>query len=210
MKLSKADMLLYAVTDRTWLNGKTLAATVEEILKSGITFLQLREKELDYDDFLTEALAIGALAKKYNVPFVINDDVKIAMAANTDGVHVGQDDGNVAVLRKEIGDKILGVSVHTVEQALKAQEEGADYLGVGAMFATDTKTDATVVSKDTLKAIGNAVDIPVVIIGGVNKDTIPQFKNCGAHGAAVVSAIFAQKNPVAATKELVKLCSEVF
>lgn len=211
MRLSKEAMRLYAVTDRSWLAGKTLRQKVEEALKGGITFLQLREKEMPYADFLAEAKDIVSLARGYRVPVVINDNVDIAMAAGADGVHIGQDDGDIKTVRRTIGDdKILGVSVQTVEQAKEAERAGADYLGVGAMFPTDTKTDAVVVSKEDLLAISQAVDIPIVIIGGINKNTVSQFKGYGADGAAVVSGIFASEDSCQAAAELLKLCREVF
>ena len=147
----KDDMLLYAITDRSWLKGRTVAEQVEDALKGGATFIQLREKELDYDSFLAEAFEVKALCKKYNVPFVINDNVDIAVACDADGVHVGQSDMEAGDVRAKLGDnKIIGVSVHTVEEAVKAQERGADYLGVGAVFTTSTKNDAVTASLGVL------------------------------------------------------------
>lgn len=211
MKLSKDTMTLYAVTDRMWLKNRSLTEVCREALVGGITFLQLREKNLCEEDFLTEAKEIGAIAKEYKIPFVINDNVEVALKAHADGVHIGQEDGNAAAIRREIGaDKILGVSVQTVAQAIEAEQNGADYLGVGAMFPTDTKSDALVVTKEELKAISEAVSIPICIIGGVNADTIPQFRGYGANGAAVVSAIFAAENIQKSTEDLLKLCKEVF
>ncbi len=204
-------MTLYAVTDRAWLKGQSLRDKVEEALAGGITFLQLREKDLPYAEFVKEAKDIVALSRSYGVPVVINDNVEVALAVEADGVHIGQSDGEPAEIRAVLGpDKILGVSVQTVAQALQAQAAGADYLGVGAMLPTDTKTDAIVVSKEELKAIAAAVSIPLVIIGGINKDTISQFKGCGAHGAAVVSGIFAAPDSCQAAAELLELCREVF
>lgn len=211
MKLSKEAMLLYAVTDDMWLGERRLSQDVEAALKGGITFLQLREKEKAHDVFLSEAKEIRELAKNYGVPFVINDNVEIAMEADADGVHIGQDDGDIALIRQRIGaEKILGVSVQSVAQAIEAKSQGADYLGVGAMFPTDTKTDAIVVSKEELRAIADKVDLPICIIGGVNKNTIPQFRNSGANGAAVVSAIFGAADCTKAAAELLTLCKEVF
>lgn len=204
-------MTLYAVTDRVWLNGRTLAEKVEGALKGGITFLQLREKELSDWEFLTEAKEILALSRRYGVPMVINDNIEVAVKSGADGLHIGQDDGDVKEARRLIGnEKILGVSVQTVDQAVAAAEDGADYLGVGAMFPTDTKSNAIIVTKEELKAISRAVDIPIVIIGGINKKTVPEFKGWGADGAAVVSAIFAEEDSCLAAKNLLQLCQEVF
>ena len=210
MKLDKKDLLLYAVTDRSWLNGESLYSQVEKALIGGTTFLQLREKELKKEDFLKEAIEIKELCGKYQVPFIINDDVDIALKMQADGVHVGQGDMNPIEVRKILGeDKIIGVSVQTVEQAKLAQQQGADYLGVGAVFTTGTKTDAKDVSYETLKAICSCVDIPVVAIGGINKNNILKLSKSGICGVAVVSAIFAQRDIVSATKELKQLVKNI-
>ena len=167
------ELLLYAVTDRYWLGDETLYQQVEKTLKGGTTFVQLREKKLDEDNFLKEAIEIKELCRKYNVPFVINDNVDIALKMDADGVHVGQSDMEALDVRKLLGpDKIIGVSAQTVEQAVLAEKHGADYLGVGAVFQTNSKDDADFVSYDTLKAICEAVSIPVVAIGGITKDNI--------------------------------------
>lgn len=205
----KESMLLYAVTDRTWLQG-TLAEDVEKAIQGGATFLQLREKELDEETFLKEAAIIKAVTNKYCIPFVINDNVDIAVAVDADGVHVGQSDMETGEVRRKLGnDKIIGVSVQTVEQALLAQSRGADYLGVGAVFKTDTKLDASVVTYDTLREICNAVSIPVVAIGGISSGNIADLKGSGIDGIAVVSAIFAQKDIIGATKELKRQMEEI-
>lgn len=197
------ELLLYAVTDRAWLKGETLYEQVEKALKGGATFVQLREKKLDEESFLQEAIEIKELCKKYNVPFVINDNVDIALKMDADGVHVGQSDMEAGDVRKKIGnDKIIGVSAQTVEQAIKARERGADYLGVGAVFPTGSKDDAEDVSYDTLKAICQAVDIPVIAIGGITNDNVKELSGSGICGIAVISAIFAQKNIEEATAEL--------
>lgn len=210
MKLDKKDLLLYAVTDRSWLNGESLYSQVEKALIGGTTFLQLREKELKKEDFLKEAIDIKELCGKYQVPFIINDDVDIALKMQADGVHVGQGDMNPIEVRKILGeDKIIGVSVQTVEQAKLAQQQGADYLGVGAVFTTGTKTDAKDVSYETLKEICSCVDIPVVAIGGINKNNILKLSKSGICGVAVVSAIFAQSDIVSATKELKQLVKNI-
>ena len=209
MKCDKKDLLLYAVTDRYWLNGETLYEQVEKALKGGATFVQLREKELDGDTFLAEAIEIQELCKRYKVPFVINDNVEIAIKMNADGVHVGQSDmeaGNVRALLGE--DKILGVSAQTVEQAILAEKRGADYLGVGAVFHTGSKADADDVSHETLKAICEAVSIPVVAIGGIGKHNVLELSGSGICGIAVISAIFASEDITSATAELKALTEQ--
>ena len=209
MKCDKQDLLLYAVTDRSWLHGRTLYEQVEEALQGGATFVQLREKELDEEAFLKEALEIKELCRQYQVPFVIDDDVELARKVDADGVHVGQNDmeaGNVRALLGE--DKILGVSAQTVEQAILAEQRGADYLGVGAVFHTDSKADAQAVSYDTLKAICQAVKIPVVAIGGIGRGNVQELKGSGICGIAVISAIFGAANIREATAELKSLTEE--
>ena len=203
MTVDRRDMLLYAVTDRSWLGKQTLYSQVEQALKGGATFIQLREKNLNEAVFFSEALELKQLCKKYHVPFVINDNVELAKKVNADGVHVGQSDMGAKEVRKLLGaDKIIGVSAGTVEEALLAQTEGADYLGVGAVFHTGTKSDADAVSHDTLKAICAAVTIPVVVIGGITKENVEELKESGIAGIAVVSAIFACENIEKATEEL--------
>lgn len=207
MKLSKEEiknsMLLYAVTDRYWLGEETLLSQVEKAIKGGATFIQLREKNLDHDSFLKEAIEIQKLCKQYKVPFVVNDDVDIALTMDADGVHVGQSDMEAQDVREKIGpDKIIGVSAQTVEQAILAEKRGADYLGVGAVFPTGSKDDADDVSFDTLKAICQAVSIPVVAIGGISRNNVMELKGSGIDGIAVISAIFAQKDIEKATAEL--------
>ena len=191
MSLDK-DLLLYAITDRHWLGDQTLYEQVQETLEGGSTFIQLREKKLDYDSFLAEANEIKRLCAKYGVPFVINDNVQVAVDCDADGVHVGQRDMEAGDVRQKIGpDKILGVSAQTVEQAKLAEERGADYLGVGAVFPTGSKDDADEVSHETLKEICDAVSIPVVAIGGITYDNIPELAGSGICGISVISAIFA-------------------
>lgn len=210
MKVDKSSMTLYAVTDRSWLGDNSLATLVEESIKAGVTFVQLREKNLDLNEFVELAKEIKKLTDKYNIPYVINDNVEVALACNADGVHVGQNDMEVSNVREKIGkDKILGVSVQTVEQAILAEKKGADYLGVGAVFSTSTKLDATDVSFNILKEICNAVSIPVVAIGGINKNNILKLSSSGVDGIAVVSAIFAEKDVYKATKELRILSDEM-
>ena len=203
-------LLLYAVTDRSWLGGETLRSQVERALKGGATFIQLREKELDEGDFLEEAKEIQKLCREYHVPFVINDNVEIAAAIGADGVHVGQSDMEAGDVRRRLGpDKIIGVSAQTAEQALRAQEHGADYLGVGAVFPTGSKADATEVSRETLEEICRAVDIPVIAIGGIGRENVMELKGSGICGIAVISAIFAQKDIEAAAAELKKRVEEM-
>ena len=191
------------MTDRHWLNGRTLYSQVEEALKGGATFIQLREKELDEEHFLEEAKEIKELCRRYQVPFVINDNVEIALAVDADGVHVGQSDMEAGDVRAKLGpDKIIGVSAQTVEQAVMAEQNGADYLGVGAVFPTGSKADALEVSHDTLKAICKAVKIPVIAIGGISKENILELSGSGVCGIAVISAIFAKDDIEEAAREL--------
>ena len=199
----KEDLLLYAVTDRSWLNGETLYAQVEKALKGGVTFVQLREKALDEQAFLEEAKEIQKLCEQYHVPFVINDNVEIAAQIGADGVHVGQSDMEAGDVREKLGpDRIIGVSAQTVEQAVRAQERGADYLGVGAVFPTGSKADAVEVSHETVRAITEAVDIPVIAIGGITKDNVSELSGTGICGIAVISAIFAQEDIEGAARVL--------
>ena len=208
--LTKDQLLLYAVTDSHWLNGRTLHSVVKESLEGGVTFVQLREKQLDEAHFMEEAKDLQVLCREYNVPFIINDNVDIALAMDADGVHVGQSDMEAGDVRAKLGpDKIIGVSAQTVEQALLAQERGADYLGVGAVFHTDSKADAADISHETLKAITEAVDIPVIAIGGISKENVSELSGTGICGIAVISAIFAEKDIKNATKKLKKLTEEM-
>ncbi|EXM37708.1 thiamine phosphate synthase [Ruminococcus albus] len=210
MKCDKNTMLLYAVTDRAWLGDMTLYQQVELALKGGVTCVQLREKELSDEDFLAEAIEISALCKKYGVPFFINDNVDIAVKCKADGIHVGQEDMAAAKVRERVGeDMMIGVSVHSVSEALEAVAAGADCLGVGAMFSTSTKADASVLPKDTLRDICNAVDIPVVAIGGIGKGNIDKLKGTGVDGVALVSAIFSAEDIESECRELRKLSEEM-
>lgn len=206
----RKSLLLYAVTDRHWTGEKTLYQQTEEALLGGTTFLQIREKELNEADFEKEALELQALCKKYKIPFIVNDNVELAKKIDADGVHVGQEDMNACKVRELLGpDKILGVSAQTVEEAILAEKEGADYLGVGAVFPTGSKSDAIDVSHETLKAICKAVKIPVVAIGGITKDNLCQLKGSGIAGISVISAIFAQKDIKAAAEDLKKRTLEI-
>lgn len=191
MKCDKKTMLLYAVTDRAWVGRQTLFEQVESALMGGATCIQLREKELDDAAFLKEAREIASLCKNYHVPFFINDNVEVAIQSKADGIHVGQEDMTASQVRKKVGDSmIIGVSVHSVEEALEAVKNGADCLGVGAMFSTSTKTDVSVLPKEVLRDICAAVDIPVVAIGGISKENMQELSGTGVDGVALVSAIF--------------------
>lgn len=208
MKCDNNNLLLYAVTDRHWLNGRTLHEVVKESLDGGATFIQLREKQLDEAAFLTEARDLQALCREYGVPFVVNDNVDIAVAMDADGVHVGQSDMEAGNVREKLGkDKIIGVSAQTVEQAVLAEQRGADYLGVGAVFPTGSKDDADEVSFETLKAICQAVSIPVIAIGGITQQNVSQLAGSGICGIAVISAIYGQSDIPEATRKL-KLATE--
>lgn len=209
-RCAQKDLTLYAITDRHWLNGQTLKSQVEKALKGGATMIQIREKDLNEKDFLLEAEELLALCRSYNVPFIVNDNVELAVKIGADGVHVGQSDMNARDVRALIGnDKILGVSTQTVKQALFAQECGADYLGVGAVFPTGSKDDAEVLDRKTLMDICKAVSIPVVAIGGITKDNVRELKGTGIAGISVISAIFAQKDIQNATAELLKRTEEI-
>ena len=211
MKLPDDAMLLYAVTDRAWLNGRSLVECVRQAIEGGATFVQLREKDASHDEMVELARALGEVCRCAGVPFVVDDDVDVALESGADGVHVGQDDTACAEARRRLGpNAIVGVSAQTVEQALRAQEEGADYLGVGALIPTPTKPDAVDVTFDELRAICEVVDIPVVGIGGLNAQTIGRLEGSGANGAAVVSAIFAADDCYAAARELRAICEATF
>ena len=203
MKFDKHDLLLYAVTDRAWLGQATLAQQVEQAIQGGVSCVQLREKELDSAAFAQEAVQIRQLCRRYRVPFLINDNVDLALRCDADGVHVGQHDMAAAEARRLLGrDKILGVSVQTVEQAVAAQQQGADYLGVGAVFPTASKADADSVPYASLQAICQAVDIPVVAIGGIALSNVQQLAGSGICGIAVISAIFASPDIAQAAQQL--------
>lgn len=215
MRFTKEDirhsMLLYAVTDRSWLkDGETLAKVCEDVLKNGATFLQIREKDLDAASFKQEAKELKTLCASLKVPFVVNDSVEIAMDIDADGVHVGQSDIRGRDIRAMIGpDKILGISAGTVEEAVAAEKAGADYIGVGAVFATSTKKNARALSHEALCNICQAVNIPVVAIGGINGSNMQELRGSGIDGIAVVSAIFAAADPVNATRELLQQAKEL-
>ena len=216
----KKYLALYGVTDRWWVKQKLekagvpvtddalrdgLLADTRAALEGGMTYVQMREKgdPMTEDELLTEALALKALCEEYGVPFVIDDDVELAKKCGADGVHVGQSDMACVEARKALGErKVVGVSAQTVEQAVQAEKDGADYLGVGAVFPTGSKDDADDVSHDTVKAICDAVSIPVIAIGGISKDNVGQLAGLGLDGIAVISAIYAADDLKAATEDL--------
>jgi len=210
LKDVRKAMQLYAVTDAGQLFNRTLAQAVEETLKAGTTFLQLRAKDMPYDAFLAEAKELAEIARRYNVPFVINDDVEIAIACNADGVHIGQSDIKGRNVREMIGeDKILGITANTVEDAIAAEKSGADYIGAGAVFPTSTKMDVEVLSYEALCEICAAVSIPVVAIGGINADNMQELSGSGIAGVAIVSAIFSSEDVAASTAKLLGLSGEM-
>lgn len=210
MNCSREMMRLYAVTDRSWLKGQTLYEQVEQALKGGVTLVQLREKGLGAEQFLQEARQIRELCRRFGVPLIINDSIEVALAVDADGVHLGQDDANAAQARQLLGrDKIIGVSAHNVQEALHAVQDGADYLGSGAVFGSGTKTNVSTLPMQTLREICSAVPIPVVAIGGITEQNIQQLSGSGIAGAAVVSAIFAQENIEEAAIRLRGLLSQM-
>ena len=206
MRCARDSLLLYAVTDRSWTGRQTLLQQVEAALKGGVTCVQLREKSLNRDAFLSEAQSIARLCARYQVPFIVNDDVDIAMTSGAQGIHVGQEDMHPALVRQQVGEgMIVGVSVQTVAEARQAADSGADYLGVGAIFPTATKQDAALVDKDELAAICAAVPIPVVAIGGITRDNLRELSGTGVAGVALVSAIFAAQDISGACRTLCQL-----
>ena len=203
-------MLLYAVTDSTWLNGRKLVDDVEDVLKAGATFIQLREKNATYEETVALAREIKKLTDKYHVPFVIDDNVEAAKEVDADGVHIGQSDTEAKRARDILGEnKIIGISAGNLKEAIDAEKNGADYIGIGAMFDTSTKKDHTDMTFEEAKKITDTVKIPVVAIGGINKNNILELKGTGIDGVAVISAIFAQPDRYSAAKELLELSKEI-
>ncbi len=210
MKCDKKTMLLYAVTDRSWVGKQSLYEQVESALKGGATCIQLREKELEEEEFLEEAIEISTLCKSYRVPLFINDNVEVAIKCHAEGVHVGQEDMETSLVRELVGEEMMiGVSAHSVKEAKEAVEKGADYLGVGAMFSTSTKTDVNLLPKETLREICEAVEVPVVAIGGINKSNIAELAGTGVDGVALVSAIFSAEDIEKECIQLRKLSEEM-
>lgn len=208
MKFNKNMLLLYAVTDRSWVGMQTLYEQIESALKGGVTLVQLREKNLDECAFINEAIEVKKLCRSYNVPLIINDNVEVAIKSGADGVHVGIEDAPVSEIRKRVGDDfIIGATAKTVEQAQAAQKDGADYIGVGAVFPSPTKKNAVCITNAQLHEICSSVTIPAVAIGGINMKNVDEIKDCGMAGIAVVSAVFASENiekETAILKEKVK------
>lgn len=208
--IKKETMRLYAVTDQTWSNDITLKEQVELAIQGGVTFVQLREKKKSKEEIIQIAREIKQITDKYQIPFVINDNVEVALEVGADGVHVGQEDMKAVEARRILGDKkIIGVSVHTVEEAVEAQKMGANYIGVGAVFPTSTKKNAVKMSNKTLQDICQVVDIPVVAIGGIQTENIMELKESGIDGIAVVSAIFSKKDIKQAAKELREMVEQI-
>lgn len=196
---------LYLVTDRYLLRGKELVETIEEAINGGVSIVQLREKDISSLEFFNVAKVVKEVTDKYNVPLIINDRIDIALAVDAAGVHIGQSDMPCNIARKILPKgKIIGVSVHSVDEAIKAKEEGADYLGCGAVFSTSTKSDVTTLSIDKLKKIKKSVDIPVVAIGGINENNISKLNGVGIDGVAVISAIIVKENPKKSAEEILE------
>lgn len=210
MKLNKESMLVYAITDRNWTGTQTLEQQVDDVLKNGATFLQIREKNMPHDELVKEAICIKEIAAKYNVPVVIDDDIYAVMEAGVDGVHIGQNDMDYVEARKLLGDnKIIGMTAPSVTLAKKAEELGADYIGAGAVFSTNTKKDTKPLELSTLKEICNSVSIPVVAIGGIDHSNVRKLKGTDIDGVAIISALFGASDPGEATKELVSIMKDV-
>lgn len=210
MKVNKESMLVYAITDRHWTGEKTLEQQVDEVLKNGATFLQIREKNMPHDELVKEAVLIKEIAKKYNVPVVIDDDIYAVIESGVDGVHIGQKDMDYIEARKLLGDdKIIGMTAPSVELAKKAEKLGADYIGAGAVFNTSTKKDTRPLELSTLKEICSSVSIPVVAIGGIDHSNVRKLKRTDIDGVAVISALFGADDPGEATRELVSIMKDV-
>lgn len=206
MKFYRDMLKLYLVTDRQWLNGRKLTDDLEKAILGGVTIIQLREKNLSDEEFIKVANEVKKLCQKYDIPLIINDNLNVALAIDSDGIHIGQDDIPASIVRKKIGpDKILGVSAHNLKEALQARHDGADYIGVGAIFPTETKNDATIVTLDKLQKICDRIDIPVVAIGSINIDNISKLKNINIAGVAVVSEIMKANDIMATSNQLVRM-----
>lgn len=211
MNFTKEQLNLYLVTDRHWLANRNLEDDVEKAILGGVTMVQLREKNIDNDSFIELAKKVKQVCNKYKVPFIINDNLEVALAVDSDGIHIGQDDLPASLIRQKIGpDKILGVSAHNLDEAIAAKKAGATYLGAGAMFSTTTKDNTTNLSIEQLQTITKNVDIPVVAIGGINYDNCLSLKNCNLAGIAVVSAIMAATNISEAASNLKKRAQVIY
>lgn len=210
MEFSPSNLLLYAVTDRAWIGKKTLLEQIEEVLRGGVTLLQLREKNLPEEEFLKEAIQVKELCHRYNVPLIINDNVDVAEKSGADGVHVGIEDAPVGEIRRRMGpDFIIGATAKTVEQAVFAEQSGADYLGVGAVYPSPTKKNAIRITKEQLLETCSAVSIPAVAIGGITAENLPPLAGSGIAGAAVVSAVFGAENPETAARQLKEILKTI-
>lgn len=209
MKFNKEFLKLYAVTDRSWIGNRSMSEEVEKSLKAGVTCLQIREKNISDEEYLSRSIELRKICNKYNVPFIVDDNVEIALASGADGVHVGQKDLLNRNIRAMIGsDKILGISANSVELAIAAEKAGADYIGVGSIQLSPTKGESKVLSLEYVQEICHSVSIPVVAIGGVNEQNIPKLKDTGVAGVAVISAIFGKDDVAEATYKLKKLVDE--
>lgn len=210
MKLDKKILTLYAITNFNFYDSEiSITNKIKKAINGGVTCIQLREKYLSYKQFLKRALLIRKICKENNITFIVNDNIKVAIESDADGIHIGQNDLNIIEARKLIGNKILGVSVQTLDQALKAEKSGANYLGIGAIFSTQTKQDASIVAINTLKKISLTVSIPVVAIGGLNLKNIEKLKNSGIAGIALSSAIFSSNDTENQTRNLLNLSKKV-
>ncbi len=209
--MEKSKLLLYAITDRNLLKGRSLEASVDAALQGGVTMLQLREKNLGKEELIKEALEIKDICIKHRVPLIINDNVDVCLQADADGVHLGQSDGSIVEARKILGKrKIIGATAHNVEEAVRACREGADYLGVGAAFGSKTKLDARPIDVNEYQNICAAVDIPVVAIGGINDQNIQKLDGSGISGVAVISGIFGKTNIRQAASDLFDISTDMF
>ncbi|MBP2024763.1 thiamine phosphate synthase [Peptoniphilus stercorisuis] len=211
MKVNREDMRCYVVTTRDFLDGRALKDDCEEILKNGATFLQLREKNIDFDEYVNLGFELKEVAKKYNIPFVIDDNIEVAIKVDADGVHIGQSDIDAKTARKLIGeDKILGVSAQNVYQAIEAEKMGADYLGIGPVFPTKTKPNEKLIDLDEVRRISESVNIPILVIGGIDDESIYKVKNSNTDGVAVISYIFNSDTKGKNTRKLREISDELF
>lgn len=210
MKIKREQLLLYAVTDRSRLEGRSLEQLVEEAVIAGVTLVQYRDKDLSRDERISEARKLHEITKRYGIPLIVNDDIEVAFEVKAEGVHLGQEDTAIENARSRLGsDKIIGATAHTVEEALAAQAAGADYLGAGAVFGSTTKNNIIPMSLDTLTAICKAVTIPVVAIGGITEENLVKLKGRGIDGVAVVAAIFGSRDITESTKALYHLAKRI-
>lgn len=210
MNIHREQLLLYAVTDRHLLAGRSLVLMVEEAILAGVTLIQYRDKELSFEERISEAILLHEVTKRYGVPLIMNDDLEAALMVKAEGVHLGQEDAAIEDARRKLGnDIIIGATAHNVEEALAAQASGADYIGAGALFGSATKNNTVPMSLATLTAICEAVTIPVVAIGGINEDNILTLEGSGICGVAVVSAIFGSKNITESTRTLNRMAKQI-